>query len=120
MIVTLSGILLQTGSCWGQGQGGMGPGWGMGGTGGVGGAGLNGGLFGPSGLVSLLWVLALLSVIGIGAYLIVNRTHPRDTEADSALATLRDRYARGEIDTEEYNRRLAFLSETSQYPGVEQ
>ena len=110
MTVTLSGYLLQTGSCWGLGHGGMGPGWGMGGTGGFGGAGMNGGLFGLGGLYALLWVLVPVVVIAIAVYLTVYRAQPRGTDADSALATLRDRYARGEIDTEEYNRRLAFLS----------
>ncbi|MEU8801051.1 SHOCT domain-containing protein [Spirillospora sp. NPDC048819] len=61
----------------------------------------------------LTWVL----VIGAAAWLVAgatgrlsrDKTRPADTGLDHARATLAERYARGEIDTEEYDERLAKL-----------
>lgn len=112
--MTISGYVLQSGSCWGGGQGGMGPGWGMGGMGGIGGAGMNGGFFGGGGLWSLLWFVLVLGVLALGIYLLVTRTGVLDERDDTALATLRERYARGEIETEEYEQRVTALSRSSE------
>ncbi|WP_440009250.1 SHOCT domain-containing protein [Halomicrococcus sp. SG-WS-1] len=45
-------------------------------------------------------------------YLMVNRQEPRQ-RTDSAVATLRERYARGEIDDEEFETLRAKLSRRS-------
>lgn len=85
----------------------MGPAGPMGPTGGMGtgtawtGAGL---------LPTVGLLLALLAVFALGAYLFVRiggRTGGTDgrTGSDAALATLRERFARGEIDVEEYDER---------------
>lgn len=110
--MTVLGYVLQAGPCWGGGQGGMGPGWGMGGMGGMG--GMNGGFWGLGGLWSLLWFVVVVGLLALGIYLLVTRTALFGERGDTALAALRERYARGEIDTEEYERRLQTLSEPSQ------
>jgi uncharacterized membrane protein len=60
-------------------------------------------------------LLALLAVLALGAYLFVRlggRTGGSDgrTGTDAALATLRERLARGEIDVEEYDERRETLA----------
>ena len=77
------------------------------------GLGMTGFGLGFGGLGGLL-VLALL-VVG-GVYLFrafdhkdATRTHTETTAEDGALQVLRERYARGEIDHDEYQRRKAGL-----------
>lgn len=73
----------------------------------------------------LLWMIGWLLVLGLvvaGAALVVRRTalgggtaastdSPAETDTDRALATLRERYARGEIDEEEFRQRRELLQE---------
>ncbi len=74
------------------------PGWGMG-----------GGWFG----MILFWILAILAIVWLARALDVGRLWrtrdekhaPRAPTEDRALAVLRERYARGEIDTDEFERR---------------
>lgn len=57
----------------------------------------------------LLWpLLALIALVGVpvGGYLLLT---DGNSEGDDALAVLRERYARGEIDDEEYERRRSAL-----------
>lgn len=49
--------------------------------------------------------LGTLGVLGAGLYWLRNRASPRSKNHDSARELLRNRYARGEIDEEEYRRR---------------
>lgn len=62
-------------------------------------------------------ILFLLILVGVGAYLWRTnddkqwiRTSPPAKQEDSALQVLRERYARGEIDHDEYQRRKEDLS----------
>lgn len=95
---------------WGFGSGMMG--WGYG-------AGLNGyagnGGFWWMGLVGIaIQLLFWGTMIGLGAFLF-RRYSPRHASGghsfgfDQALGHLQERYARGEIDSEEYQRRKADL-----------
>jgi len=70
--------------------------------------------FGGGTLMILFWVLLLGLVVGGGALLIggLTRQAPRPAEPeDGAVAILRQRYARGEIDREELERMREVLSE---------
>ena len=74
-----------------------------------------GGVWGGFGLLAALGLLlALLAVVALGLYLLVRLARegalvgePTD---DAALATLRERFARGEIDAEEYEERRGRLA----------
>lgn len=79
-------------------------GGGMGGTGGMGGFG-----WWP-----FLWALILLSVVLVIGYGVYARGRPpadERTRTDTALSTLRSRYARGEISEEEFEERRRRLEE---------
>lgn len=86
----------------------MGPHWGSGGTtmswGGSTGLGI------APFWTFLLFVLGTVAIIGIG-YLVYSLlgSHREEPPAD-ALALLRQRYARGEIDDEEFDRRMTRLT----------
>lgn len=62
------------------------------------------------GLGMVVWVLVLAALIGFVVWL-MNRTqgHNDNGRDDSAEEVLRRRFAGGEIDGEEYERRLALL-----------
>jgi putative membrane protein len=61
------------------------------------------------GLSMLAWVLLLAITVALIVWL-VNRNAPRrQPGGDSAEEVLRRRYASGEIDAEEYERRLSVL-----------
>ena len=62
-------------------------------------------------------ILFLLILVGVGVYLWRTnddkqwiRTSPPTKQEDGALQLLRERYARGEIDHDEYQRRKEDLS----------
>lgn len=67
----------------------------------------------PLGFMIICWVLVIAGAYLIVRWLIDNRGQvaagPGGGGADRALATLRERYARGEIDDEEYERRRSRL-----------
>ncbi|WP_123619630.1 SHOCT domain-containing protein [Halorubrum sp. CSM-61] len=75
--------------------------------------GMGGGMAGY-GWWPVLWTLVLLSVVLIVGYAIHTHGRPPATEqsqADTALSTLRSRYARGEISEEEFEERRRRLEE---------
>ncbi|HEY8454772.1 MAG TPA: SHOCT domain-containing protein [Actinopolymorphaceae bacterium] len=62
-------------------------------------------------LFPILWAVFWAAVILTGAYLFT-RYGRRGRQRSSAEAVLAERYARGEIDEEEYRVRLAVLKES--------
>ena len=100
------GILLQTGphgphgptgphGPMGPGPGG-GPGWGLMPWGTAGSGTL---------LTTLLWVLLLVAVVAAVLYLLTRLVDGRHPTGPGAVSVLERRYARGEIDDEEFERR---------------
>lgn len=90
------------------------PYWGNGTTGGMGMGGLGGGGMGTWGtgfgiLWPLLWLVGLVVILVIVGYVILRR-HERGG-SDRAVGELRQRYARGEIDADEFERRRRQLLE---------
>lgn len=86
------------------GPGGDGPGWRDG-----------GGWDGPPGwfgvLGGILWLLFWAAVIIVGIVLLRRYVRSRPKVGDSAVAVLGERYARGEINEDEYRQRLGVLRE---------
>lgn len=70
----------------------------------------HGGTWGPGWLPMLGWLFVVLAVPAVAAYALATR-NGRDG-GDDALATLRERYAAGEIDEEEFERRRERLTGT--------
>jgi len=60
--------------------------------------GHNGWWWMPLGMV-LFWAM-----VGLGLYLLITGFEPRRNESDRALATARERYARGDITAEEFDK----------------
>ena len=58
-------------------------------------------------LFPVFWLLVLITLIGAVVYFLSNGTN--DTNPDQALALLRERYARGEIEEEEFKERASRL-----------
>ncbi|QCC52434.1 SHOCT domain-containing protein [Halapricum salinum] len=95
MITTVGLLATATGTAAAHGSGSYGGGGMMGG---------GGGLFGGAmGLWGLLWMGLLVAVPAYLLYTFVSRD--RDRWADSPRAVLRERYARGELSDEEFDRR---------------
>lgn len=65
--------------------------------------------FGMFGGGMFLWPLLLVAVVGILYY--ATRNREESESPDSALATLRERYARGELSDEEFEERRQRLEE---------
>ncbi|QRP49433.1 SHOCT domain-containing protein [Amycolatopsis sp. FDAARGOS 1241] len=57
----------------------------------------------------IIGLLVVLAVAGILGTLLVRRAPKPTSEEDRALGILRERFARGEIDQDEYERRRAAL-----------
>lgn len=70
-----------------------------------------GGMWPMGGMMFFGWLLTLL-LIGLVVWAVVSYARPTSTRDDGsgvARRILAERYARGEIDAEEYTRRLAAL-----------
>lgn len=61
-------------------------------------------------LVGLLWMALLIALPVYFVYWLVTRSQTDGRTEDSALAVLQERYARGEIDDEEFERRRTRLT----------
>lgn len=57
------------------------------------------------------WLLLTVLLVGLVVWLVVRYARPRTSGEDTGAARriLAERYARGEVDTEEYTQRLAAL-----------
>ena len=75
---------------------------------------MNGGGQGWMVLMPLGFVTALLGAGGVVAYWASRRGNTRTKRDDPAMVTLRERYARGEIDEEEYAKRKRRLQQENQ------
>jgi putative membrane protein len=65
----------------------------------------------PMGTMMIGWLLLTVLIVGLVVWLVVSYARPRNGMDDTGAArrTLAERYARGELDTEEYTQRLAAL-----------
>lgn len=65
----------------------------------------------PMGGMMFGWLLLTVLIVGLVVWLAGGYAGPRSTTDDTAAARriLAERYARGELDTEEYTQRLATL-----------
>lgn len=68
------------------------------------------------GLQGLLWILVFVALVGIIAWAVRARSEPRPYKAGgegrtNAMEILDERYARGEIDREDYMARKAHLED---------
>jgi putative membrane protein len=69
---------------------------------------------GPAEWMGPVFMLLLLVLAVVGIVAIVRGYRPgvtRQSGADNAMATLRDRFAKGEIDAEDFNARKSLLSD---------
>jgi len=64
----------------------------------------SGGMWFGGGLMWLLWIVLIAAVI-YAIVAVVRGTSPQRNDGNDALEILRQRYARGEIDEEEFERR---------------
>ncbi|GAA0458253.1 hypothetical protein Aca07nite_64540 [Actinoplanes capillaceus] len=66
----------------------------------------------PIGGMMVGWLLLTALTVGLVVWLVVSYTSPRSSGQDigAARRILAERYARGELDTEEYTHRLTTLS----------
>jgi putative membrane protein len=58
--------------------------------------------------IGIVWLLFWAALV-IGAVLLFRRRRPYPDPGESATAALADRYARGEVDEDEYRKRLRVL-----------
>jgi putative membrane protein len=66
----------------------------------------------PMGAMMVGWLLLTALTVGLVVWLVVGYARPRsgvDDNTGAARRILAERYARGEVDTEEYTRRIAAL-----------
>lgn len=75
-----------------------------------------GNMFGIGGLFSMLFMAAFWALIVVGIIYAVRAVSGggpaiRQDNSDKALSILKERYAKGEIDTEEYESRKRTLAE---------
>jgi len=71
----------------------------------MGGGMMGGSMMGPM----LLWILLLVALLGIGVVLLVRFLTTGTSGAATAMQILQERFARGEIDREEYEQRRNIL-----------
>lgn len=69
-----------------------------------------GGGWGGGPWIGIMWLLFWAALV-IGAVYLLRRRPPQPDPGESAAAALAERYARGEIDEDEYRKRLGVLRE---------
>jgi putative membrane protein len=69
---------------------------------------VDGGMWGV-GIGMLTWAVVLALIIGLVVWLVTRSNAGGQRRSDPAEETLRHRFATGEIDADEYERRLALL-----------
>ncbi len=96
LLVFLPGTALAQGGYWGMGPGMMG-GWGMGWFGGI--------------FMMLFWALIIVALVFFIRWLVRSSDNRSETRLSQsrALEILKERYARGEIDTEEFEQKRRLL-----------
>ncbi|MEU8379222.1 SHOCT domain-containing protein [Streptosporangium sp. NPDC048865] len=62
-------------------------------------------------ILVLLFVVALVAVVVLGAIMLIRASRERAAVADNPREILKRRYAAGEIDEDEYLRRMSGLSQ---------
>jgi putative membrane protein len=68
------------------------------------------GWIGPMGGMMVSWLLLTMLAVGLVVWLAVSYARPRRGEdTDAARRSPAERYARGELDTDEYTQRVAAL-----------
>jgi len=67
--------------------------------------GSDGGMFFGGGFMWLFWILIIVVIVVVLKAVMGNDSQGTATKADSPLEILQKRYARGEIEEEEFNRR---------------
>ena len=68
------------------------------------------GMFFGGGFMWLIWILVIVGIV-LAVVFLVRGGEGTSTRSDSALDILKKRYARGEIDEEEYERRRRELEQ---------
>jgi len=71
----------------------------------------SGGMFFGGGLMWIFWLLVIVVIIAGVKAVMTGNTQRGDSQKDSALSILEKRYARGEIDREEYQKKRRELEE---------
>ncbi len=77
----------------------------MNGWDGMGGWGMGFGLI----FMLLFWVLVILGIVSLARWLMTQSTRSKDSQDKTPLEIVRERYARGEIDREEYEQKIRDL-----------
>lgn len=62
----------------------------------------SGDMFFGGGFMWIFWLLVIVVIVVVAKAMMGGNTQPDGSEKDSALSILEKRYARGEIDREEY------------------
>jgi len=73
--------------------------------------GNDGGMFFGGGFMWIFWVLIIVVIVVVLKTVTGNDSQGTATKGDSPLEILQKRYARGEIEEEEFNRRRKKLEE---------
>lgn len=75
----------------------------------MGAMGWGGGVLGAVPMV-LWWVLIILGIVVLAKWLLAGTSRGQAASGDRALEVLRERYARGEIDKDEFDKRKRDLA----------
>lgn len=71
----------------------------------------NGGMFFGGGFMWIFWLLVIVAIVAVLKAMIGSNAQRDESEEDSPLSILEKRYARGEIDREEYQEKRRELED---------
>lgn len=71
----------------------------------------SGGMFFGGAFMWIFWLLVIVAIIAVAKAMMGSNTQRDDREKDSPLSILEKRYARGEIDREEYQEKRRELED---------